>query len=106
MKAGGKKVVRNATVAPATAPTRSVSSTQRRKKSAEPGAVETPPATAVVPDDATLAAMAKALEHPAQVAILRVLATRDTCVTGDLVTTIGLAQSTVSEPSASYGRPD
>ncbi len=48
-------------------------------------------------DDAALAAMAKALGHPARVRILRLLAHRDTCITGDLVAELPLAQSTVSE---------
>ena len=49
------------------------------------------------PDDDTLAAMAKALAHPARVRIMRVLDERSTCVTGDVVLELGLAQSTVSE---------
>lgn len=49
------------------------------------------------PDDETLAAMAKALAHPARVKILRVLDARQACVTGDVVTELALAQSTVSE---------
>lgn len=49
------------------------------------------------PDDNALAAMAKALGHPARVAILRHLAHRDSCVTGDLVDQLPLAQSTISE---------
>ncbi|RMH69488.1 MAG: ArsR family transcriptional regulator [Actinomyces sp.] len=59
----------------------------------------TPPApeAVAVPDDATLATLAKALGHPARVAILRVLAERDACVTGELVAEFPLAQSTVSE---------
>jgi ArsR family transcriptional regulator, arsenate/arsenite/antimonite-responsive transcriptional repressor len=57
----------------------------------------TPARRAASPDDDTLAAMAKALGHPVRVRILRLLAARDTCVTGDVVSTIGLAQSTVSE---------
>jgi ArsR family transcriptional regulator, arsenate/arsenite/antimonite-responsive transcriptional repressor len=48
-------------------------------------------------DDAALAAMAKALGHPARVRILRLLAHRSTCMTGDLVAELPLAQSTVSE---------
>lgn len=52
---------------------------------------------AELPDDDTLAAMAKALGHPARVAILRMLAARDTCATGDVVAQLPLAQSTVSE---------
>ena len=49
------------------------------------------------PDDETLAAMAKAVGHPARLAILRLLAHRETCVTGDVVAELPLAQSTVSE---------
>lgn len=49
------------------------------------------------PDDHTLALMAKALAHPARVRIIRVLDERTTCVTGDVVLELGLAQSTVSE---------
>jgi ArsR family transcriptional regulator, arsenate/arsenite/antimonite-responsive transcriptional repressor len=54
-------------------------------------------ADAVAPDDHTLAAMAKALGHPARVKLLRLLAARNTCITGDLVSEFPLAQSTVSE---------
>ena len=50
-----------------------------------------------VPDDDRLAAMAKAIGHPARIAILRLLAHRDTCATGDVVAELPLAQSTVSE---------
>jgi ArsR family transcriptional regulator, arsenate/arsenite/antimonite-responsive transcriptional repressor len=49
------------------------------------------------PDDDTLAAMAKAVAHPARLAILRLLSNRETCVTGDVVAELPLAQSTVSE---------
>jgi len=49
------------------------------------------------PDDETLAAMAKAVAHPARLAILRLLTHRETCVTGDVVAELPLAQSTVSE---------
>ena len=48
-------------------------------------------------DDETLAAMAKALGHPTRVKILRLLAERQACVTGDLVAELPLAQSTISE---------
>lgn len=54
-------------------------------------------AQAAPPTDDALATMAKALGHPARVRILRVLAARATCVTGDVVLELGLAQSTVSE---------
>jgi ArsR family transcriptional regulator, arsenate/arsenite/antimonite-responsive transcriptional repressor len=56
------------------------------------------PAAAVeAPDDATLAQLAKALGHPARIRILRLLAARETCITGDVVAELPLAQSTVSE---------
>ena len=48
-------------------------------------------------DDDTLAAMAKAIGHPVRIAILRLLAHRETCATGDVVAELPLAQSTVSE---------
>jgi len=54
------------------------------------------PATSVL-EDGQVAAMAKALGHPARVRILRVLEARHTCITGDVVAELGLAQSTVSE---------
>lgn len=50
-----------------------------------------------LPDDETLAVMAKAVAHPARIAILRLLAHRETCITGDVVAELPLAQSTVSE---------
>ncbi len=48
-------------------------------------------------DDEALAVAAKALGHPARVRILRLLAERQACVTGDLVAEMSLAQSTVYE---------
>ncbi len=48
-------------------------------------------------DDEQLSAMAKAMGHPVRVRILRLLAERRACVTGDLVAELPLAQSTVSE---------
>lgn len=47
--------------------------------------------------DADLARMTKALGHPARVQILRMLTRRDTCVCGDIVSEVELAQSTVSQ---------
>lgn len=47
--------------------------------------------------DEELAALAKALGHPARVRILRLLARRETCVCGDIVEELPLAQSTVSQ---------
>lgn len=44
-----------------------------------------------------LAELAKALAHPARVAILQLLIERKTCVCGDLVEELPLAQPTVSQ---------
>jgi len=44
-----------------------------------------------------LAAFAKAMSHPARIAILKVLASRSTCICGDIVEVLPLAQSTVSQ---------
>jgi len=43
-----------------------------------------------------LAEQAKALSHPARLAIIQLLAARDACVCGDIVDDLPLAQSTVS----------
>ena len=43
-----------------------------------------------------LAAIAKALGHPASVAIVRLLAARTVCTCGELVAELPLSQSTVS----------
>jgi DNA-binding transcriptional ArsR family regulator len=47
--------------------------------------------------DNRLAGYAKALGHPARIAILRFLASRRTCVCGDIVEVLPLSQSTVSQ---------
>ena len=47
--------------------------------------------------DDELAALAKALGHPARVRILRILVRRDACICGDIVDELPLAQSTVSQ---------
>ena len=44
-----------------------------------------------------IAAIAKALGHPARVAILGLLARRQACVCGELVTELPISQSTVSQ---------
>lgn len=44
-----------------------------------------------------IASLAKALGHPARVAILQYLAERKTCVCGDIVEELPLSQSTVSQ---------
>jgi ArsR family transcriptional regulator len=45
----------------------------------------------------TVAAIAKVLGHPARIAILEFLIKLETCVCGDLVKDIGLAQPTISQ---------
>jgi ArsR family transcriptional regulator len=47
--------------------------------------------------DPDLSHLAKALAHPARLAILRLLARTPGCIGGDIVEQVGLAQSTVSE---------
>lgn len=49
------------------------------------------------PADDLRAARLRALAHPARLAILRALAARGSCVCGELVETMPLAQSTVSQ---------
>ena len=44
-----------------------------------------------------LAGLAKALAHPARVAILQFVATQQTCICGDIVDSLPLSQSTVSQ---------
>ncbi len=44
-----------------------------------------------------LAAMAKAIGHPARIAILQVLVKKSSCVCGSLVDELGLAQATISQ---------
>jgi DNA-binding transcriptional ArsR family regulator len=41
--------------------------------------------------------MAKAIGHPARIAILQYLAKTNTCICGDLVEELGLAQATISQ---------
>lgn len=47
--------------------------------------------------DVTISRIARALSHPARVAILRELAQRNRCICGEIVDLIPLAQSTVSQ---------
>jgi ArsR family transcriptional regulator len=47
--------------------------------------------------DIEIAAVFKALSHPGRVAILKVLAKKQSCICGDLVADLPLAQSTVSQ---------
>lgn len=48
-------------------------------------------------EDNELAELAKALGHPARIAILKELARRQSCVCGEIVEVLPLAQSTVSQ---------
>ena len=47
--------------------------------------------------DVAAAAVAKALAHPARLAILRLLLARQSCVCGEIVLELPLSQSTVSQ---------
>lgn len=47
--------------------------------------------------DEELAALAKALGHPARVKIVRILLRKNACICGDIVDELPLAQSTVSQ---------
>lgn len=44
-----------------------------------------------------IATMAKALAHPARIAILQYLVKKNVCITGTLVEELGLAQATTSQ---------
>lgn len=44
-----------------------------------------------------LSAFAKAISHPARIAILNAIARRNTCICGEIVEVLPLAQSTVSQ---------
>ena len=44
-----------------------------------------------------IAAMAKAIAHPARIAIIQELLKRNACICGDLVEELGLAQATISQ---------
>lgn len=47
--------------------------------------------------ETTLAKYAKALAHPARIAILNLLIQKQTCICGDIVDELPIAQSTVSQ---------
>lgn len=49
------------------------------------------------PKEQDLAVFAKALSHPARIAIMKLLANKNECVCGELVDALPLAQSTVSQ---------
>lgn len=48
-------------------------------------------------DNMELARYCKALAHPARITIIQLLLSKDSCVCGDIVKEIPLAQSTVSQ---------
>ncbi len=48
-------------------------------------------------DDTRLARMAKGLAHPVRVKIVRLLISRERCITGELVDELPVAQSTASQ---------
>ena len=49
------------------------------------------------PDEVQIAQIAKALSHPARVAILIFLSKKKSCICGDIVEELPLSQSTVSQ---------
>ena len=49
------------------------------------------------PQQISIAAVAKALAHPARVAIIEYLLATDTCICGDIVNELPLSQPTVSQ---------
>ncbi len=53
--------------------------------------------TAFPEDVQELAALAKALGHPARIAILRTLAQKQRCICGEIVEVLPLSQATVSQ---------
>jgi len=48
-------------------------------------------------DELEIARFAKALSHPARIAILKLLASMDTCFCGEIVEELPIAQATVSQ---------
>jgi ArsR family transcriptional regulator len=62
-----------------------------------PGTIRGPKSPYARTEDRDLAALTKALGHPARVAILRLLIRRGECVCGAIVDELPLAQATVSQ---------
>ena len=50
-----------------------------------------------LPDEMRLSELAKALAHPARIAILKMLAEKNSCICGEIVDELPLAQATVSQ---------
>lgn len=53
--------------------------------------------TSFSPHQNQIAALAKALAHPARIAILEFLADKQSCICGDIVDELPLAQATISQ---------
>ena len=65
---------------------------------AVPSRIDKPTLPSITPlDSETFAGICKALGHPARVAIVEHLLARNTCICGELVSMLPLAQSTVSQ---------
>ena len=60
--------------------------------------------SAFSPEQNRLADLAKALAHPARIAILEFLAAKNVCVCGDIVDELPLSQATVSQHLAELKR--
>ncbi|MGV3586502.1 MAG: ArsR/SmtB family transcription factor [Adhaeribacter sp.] len=54
-------------------------------------------ATAFTAEEQQLAALAKALSHPARIAIIKLLARQKTCISGDIAQDLPLSRTTVSQ---------
>ena|SRR5580765_8571771 len=67
------------------------------RTSTSPGTTRGPKSPYARTEDRALAALTKALGHPARVAILRLLMRRGECVCGAIVDELPLAQATVSQ---------
>ena len=67
-----------------------------KKACAPAGGIDERPIVGAAADE-ELALLAKAVGHPLRVQILRILEQRETCVCGDLVDVLPVAQSTVSQ---------
>ena len=57
-------------------------------------------------DELALADFAKAIGHPARIAILKALSERETCICGEIVNLMPLAQSTVSQHLKEFLKAD
>lgn len=53
--------------------------------------------TAFTEEQQQLARVAKALAHPARVAIIQLLASKNTCISGDIAAELPLSRTTVSQ---------